>query len=51
MYKEERDALAEEMVNTDACDMDKFGSSERTIATLGDKLVVTDGETGSRCDR
>ena len=40
IYKEERDALEEEMKEFDACDMEEFGrlkSSEKTIAVLGKK--------------
>ena len=40
MYKEERDALEEEMSKLDVCDMEEFGSlqsSEKTIAILGDR--------------
>ena len=49
IYKEERDVL--EMRKIDECDMEKFGtldSSEKTIATLGDKTVATDCETARR---
>ena len=40
IYKEERDALLEEMRKLDVCDMEEFGrleSSEKTIAILGDR--------------
>ena len=40
IYKEELDALEEEMRKLDVCDMEEFGrleSSEKTVATLGDK--------------
>ena len=40
IYKEERDALEEEMRKFDGCDMDEFGRlerSEKTIAILGDR--------------
>ena len=40
IYKEERDALEEEMRKSDVCDMEEFGrieSSEKTIAILGDR--------------
>ena len=40
IYKEERDALEEEMGKLDECDMEEFGrleSGEKTIAILGDK--------------
>ena len=39
-YKEERDALEEEMRKSDVCDMEEIGgleSSEKTIAILGDR--------------
>ena len=39
IYKEERDALEEEMRKLDVCDMEEFcrlESSEKTIAILGD---------------
>ena len=38
VFKEERDALEEEMREFDVCDMEEFGrleSSEKTIAILG----------------
>ena len=40
IYKEEQDALEEEMRKFDVCDMEEFGrleSSEKTIAILGDR--------------
>ena len=40
IYKEERDALEEEMRKLDECDMEEFGrleSCEKTIAILGDR--------------
>ena len=40
IYKEERDALEEEMRKLDVCDMEEFGrreSSEKTIAILRDR--------------
>ena len=40
VYKEERDALKEEIRKLDVCDMEEFGrleSSEKTIAILGDR--------------
>ena len=40
IYKEERDALEEEMRKLDVCDMGECGrleSSEKTIAILGDR--------------
>ena len=40
IYKEERDALEEEMRKLDECDMEEFGrleSREKTIAILGDR--------------
>ena len=40
IFKEERDALEEEMRIVDVCDMEEFGrleSSEKTIAILGDR--------------
>ena len=40
IYKEERDALEEEMRKLDACDMEEFGSLEsgaKTIAILRDR--------------
>ena len=40
IYKEERDALEEEIRRLDVCDMEEFRrleSSEKTIAILGDK--------------
>ena len=39
IYKEERDALEEEMMKLDGRDMEEFGkleNSEKTIAILGD---------------
>ena len=51
IYKEERDALEEEMRKLDACDMEEFGrleSGEKTIAILGDRwwpqTVKQDGD-------
>ena len=40
IYKEQRDALEEEMRKFDVCDMEEFcrlESSEKTIAILGDR--------------
>ena len=40
IYKEERDALEEEMRSISECNMEKFGtldSSEKTISILGDR--------------
>ena len=40
IFKEERDVLEEEMREIDECDMEEFdtlGSSEKTIAILGDR--------------
>ena len=40
IYKEERDALEEEMRKLDVCDMEEFGtleSGEKMIAILGDR--------------
>ena len=40
VYKEERDALEEEMMNLDVCYMEEFGRlecSEETIAILGER--------------
>ena len=40
IYKEERDALEEEMRKLDVCDMEEFGrlkSGEKTVAILGDR--------------
>ena len=40
IYKEERDALEEDMKKLDVCDMEEFGrleSSEKTMAILGDR--------------
>ena len=40
IYKEERDALEEEMGELDVCNIEEFGrleSSEKTIAILGDR--------------
>ena len=40
IYKEERDALEEELRNIGECNMEKFGtldSSEKTISILGDR--------------
>ena len=40
IYKEERDALEEEMEKLDVCDMEEFDwleSCEKTIAILGDR--------------
>ena len=55
IYKEERDALEEEMRKLDVRDMEEFGrleSSEKTIAILGDRwwpqTVKQDGDRISK---
>ena len=49
IYKEERDALEEEIRKLDVGDMEEFGrleGSEKTIAILGDGWWQQTGETG-----
>ena len=55
IYKEERDALEEEMRKLDVCDMEDFGRlerSEKTIAIPGDRwwpqLAKQDGDRISK---
>ena len=54
IYKEERDALEEEIRKIDACDVEKFGrieSNEKMITILGDRwpqMGNQDGDTISK---
>ena len=51
IYKEERDALEEELRKLGVCDMEEFGrleSSEKTIAILGNRWPQTAKQDGDR---